>query len=156
MGIQRFICNWVERPINFSTKIFDWLSHLMFLAIRLWLFKEFFMSGLNKIQSWSTTVTLFKYEYKVPLLSPEYAAMLGTAAELALPLLLLLGIGARLPALFLFIFNLVAVTSYPDISPAGVIQHILWGFMILSLIAHGPGKISIDFLLNKKCPNYKY
>jgi putative oxidoreductase len=35
---------------------------------------------------------LFVYEYNVPFLNPEFAAWLGTAAELTLPVLLLVGI----------------------------------------------------------------
>lgn len=156
MGIKYFITQWIERPISATTIVFDWLSHLGFLAIRLWLFKVFFGAALTKIDSWSTTLSLFKYEYKVPLLPSEVAAYLGTAAELILPIMILVGVGARLPALLLFIFNIIAVISYPDISPAGVTQHILWGFMILAMMAHGPGKISLDYLLSRKCPNYRY
>lgn len=48
----------------------------------------------------------------MPLLAPAVAALLGTAAELALPVLLLLGLGTRFAALALFAFNVVAVISY--------------------------------------------
>ena len=44
--------------------------------------------GSTKIEDWNLTVALFENEYHVPLLSPPVAALLGTAAELALPVLL--------------------------------------------------------------------
>ncbi len=161
MSLNRSISKWVVGPMNISTTIFDKLSHLGFLAIRLWLFKVFFMSGLTKIQSWDTTLFLFKNEYDIPFLPPEFAAISGTAAELILPILLVLGVGARLPAFALFLFNIVAVIAYQsflfsDDGSAGLMNHILWGFMILAIMAHGHGKLSIDFLLQKICSKYKY
>lgn len=52
----------------------------------------FFISGLTKVRDWGTTVALFTEEYQVPFLSPTMAAFMGTAGELALPVLLLAGI----------------------------------------------------------------
>jgi len=46
----------------------QWLD----IAVRLYLFKVFFFSGLTKIQSWDSTVNLF-YDYNVPLLPAETA-----------------------------------------------------------------------------------
>jgi putative oxidoreductase len=114
------------------------------LGIRLYLAWVFFASALTKIQSWQTTLTLFEYEYAVPLLSPYAAALLGTVAELVLPVFIALGLGSRFAAIALFIFNAVAVVSYPDLSPAGYQQHLLWGFMITVLFFYGPGKLSLD------------
>ena len=42
-----------------------------------------------------STFALFAQEYKVPLLSPEIAAYLATAAECVLPILLVLGLLTR-------------------------------------------------------------
>lgn len=82
---------------------------------------------------------LFEYEYAVPLLSPTAAAYLGTAAELVLPVLLVLGLGGRFAALALFLFNIVAVISYPDLSDSGRQFHILWGILLAITMTHGPG-----------------
>jgi len=131
----------------------DWLSPLSILAIRLWVAWVFFKSGLTKINSWDSTLYLFEYEYAVPLLSPEMAAYLGTAAELSLPVLLALGLAGRFGAIALFIFNITAVLSYPDLNAAGIRDHQVWGIMLLVPLLHGPGKLSIDYLLCKKlCP----
>ena len=134
------------KGIAFVSPVFD-------LAIRLYVAKVFFLSGLTKIQSWDSTLSLFENEYAVPLLPPELAAYLGTAAELCLPPLLALGIGTRAVALAAFVFNLVAATSYPDISPAGIKDHILWGALLAVTFFHGPGKLSLDYLIARRSRN---
>ena len=123
------------------------LTPILGLAIRLYVANVFFTSGLTKIQSWDSTLALFEYEYAVPLLSPALAAYLGTAVELAAPGFLALGLAGRLAALVLFVFNIVAATSYPDISVAGVKDHILWGWLLAVVFFHGPGKLSVDHLI---------
>jgi len=124
------------------------LKPLLLLGFRLYVAQVFFLSGLTKIQSWSTTLTLFEYEYSVPLLSSDIAAYLGTATELIIPVLLALGLFTRPAALILFVFNIVAVIAYADISPAGVQQHIAWGVMIAVIFVFGAEKLSLDKLLS--------
>jgi putative oxidoreductase len=131
------------KVVEFFTPVFD-------LAIRLYVAKVFFMSGLTKIQSWDSTLALFENEYAVPLLPPELAAYLGTAAELCLPPLLALGLGSRAVALAAFVFNFVAATSYPDISEAGVKDHILWGTLLAVTFFHSPGGLSFDHLIARR------
>lgn len=125
------------------------LAPLTDLAIRLYVSWVFFKSGLLKIQSWESTLTLFEYEYAVPLLPPELAAYLGTAAELGLPVLVALGLLGRPAALALFIFNIVAVVSYPDLSDSGRQFHILWGLLLAVVMTHGPGCLSLDALIRR-------
>jgi len=128
------------------------LSPVLDLGIRLWLANAFFASGLTKIQSWSTTLTLFEYEYEVPVIGFELAAYLGTAAELVLPVLLAWGLATRPAAVALFVFNLVAMYSYPflqtDEGYAGYLEHLYWGLLMLVPIFHGPGRISLDYFLS--------
>lgn len=132
----------------------DWLSPLSILMIRLWVGWVFFRSGLTKISSWDSTMYLFENEYAVPLLPPEMAAYLGTAAELFLPVLLVFGLAGRFGAIALFVFNIIAVLSYPDLNAAGIRDHQVWGIMLLVPLLQGPGKLSLDYLLCKKfCPN---
>jgi putative oxidoreductase len=126
-----------------------WIAPIFDLAIRLYIAKIFFWSGLTKIQSWSTTLALFEYEYAVPLLPTDVAAVLGTAAELILPPLLVLGLVTRPAAIALFVFNFIAATSYPDISEAGLKDHFHWGFLMLVPLFHGPGKLSLDHLIRR-------
>lgn len=122
---------------------------LIDLLIRLWVANVFFKSGLTKLGNWDSTIALFENEYQVPLLSPELAAYFGTAAELGLPILLALGLGTRFAALALFVFNVVAVISYPDLSPAGLNEHIYWGLLMLVTIVHGGGKIALDHWIER-------
>lgn len=126
------------------------LKPVTLLVFRLWVAWVFFASGLTKIASWSSTLYLFKDEYQVPLLSPELAAYMGTAAELALPVFLTLGLLTRPAALALFVFNIVAVISYPFLhtptGAAGYWQHFFWGSMIWAVFVFGPGAISLDRL----------
>jgi len=143
------------RAFSRCTSFFTFLSPLFDLAVRLWVAQAFFMSGLSKIQSWSSTLALFNYEYGVPLLPPPAAAVLGTAAELTLPVLIAVGLATRLSSLALFLFNLVAVYAYgsflfSDEGTAGLQQHILWGVLLTMLVFHGPGKLSLDYLLLRR------
>ncbi|MFO1313253.1 MAG: DoxX family protein [Burkholderiales bacterium] len=142
----------VTRANRLYNRAEDWLDKLQSLfalAIRLYLARVFIASALTKIQDWGITLSLFENEYHVPLLSPAAAALLGTAAEFALPLLLVAGLGTRFAALALFAFNAVAVISYPDLSDAGLKDHVLWGALMLVLAVYGPGKLSADRLLSR-------
>lgn len=128
----------------------DRFQPLFGLAIRLYVARVFLLSGLTKLNDWTITVALFENEYKVPLLSPAVAALLGTIAELGLPILLVLGLGTRFAAFALFAFNIIAVISYPDLSDAGLKDHILWGALLLVTFFHGPGKWSLDHVIGRR------
>jgi len=132
------------RAYGAVTAIVDTLQPLFALSIRLYLGRVFIASGLIKLMNWDSTLALFAYEYHVPLLPPALAAILGTAAEVLLPVFLVAGLGTRFVAFALFAFNIVAATSYPDLSPAGLKDHILWGTLMIVLFVYGPGKFSID------------
>jgi putative oxidoreductase len=127
----------------------EFVSPVIDLALRAWVAMAFFKSGLTKIESWDSTLFLFANEYHVPLLPPELAAYLGTAAELSLPVLLILGLGGRFAAAALFIFNIIAVISYPDLGEVGLRDHQVWGLMLLVTLLHGPGPLSIDHWLRR-------
>lgn len=114
------------------------------LLARLYVAQVFFLSGLTKLRDWDTTLALFMDEYKVPVLSPAVAAVMGTAGELGLPVLLALGLGSRFAALGLSVVNVVAVLSLSDIAPAALEQHILWGALLAGLAVFGPGGLALD------------
>ena len=127
-----------------------WLTPTFDLAIRLYVAQAFFKSGLTKIEDWGATLALFQYEYQVPVLSPALAAVMGTAGELGLPLLLALGLAARFGAAGLSVMNVVAVISYADLSDLGRQDHVLWGALLLVTLLHGPGRWSLDHWLQRR------
>jgi putative oxidoreductase len=114
------------------------------LVARLYLAQVFFASGLTKLRDWDTTLALFTDEYQVPLLPPDVAAVLGTAGELVLPVLLALGLAGRFAAAGLFVVNAVAVVSLMEIAPAALQQHLFWGSLLLALVLWGPGRWAAD------------
>jgi len=130
----------------------DTLQPLFALAVRLWVAWQFLKSGILKAQDWESTLFLFQEEYRVPLLSPELAALAGTAGELVFPVLLGLGLFGRFAALGLSAVNVLAVVSYAHVLlesgfEAALGQHILWGFMLLVVAIYGPGSLSADGLI---------
>ncbi|SEB25487.1 DoxX family protein [Variovorax sp. YR216] len=122
------------------------------LGVRLFVASVFFKSGLTKIATWSSTLSLFENEYAVPLLPPEVAAYLGTGVELLFPVLLAIGLGTRFSAFVLFVFNIIAVVSYPDLGAVGLRDHQTWGLLLLVTLLHGPGKLSLDHLVARRFP----
>ena len=126
------------------TRLLDALQPLAALLARLYVGQVFFLSGLTKLRDWGTTVALFTDEYKVPFLPPELAAVLGTAGELVLPVLLVIGLAGRFSALGLFVVNVVAVISLSEIAPAVLQQHILWGALLAALAIYGLGPWTLD------------
>jgi putative oxidoreductase len=117
------------------------------LAARLYVGQAFFLSGLTKLRNWDTTLALFADEYHVPLLPPDVAAVAGTTGELALPVLLVLGLAGRFAAAGLSVVNVVAVLSLAEIAPAALQQHVFWGSLLVGLLLWGPGRWSLDRLV---------
>lgn len=126
------------------TAVLDNARPLAALLARAYLAQVFFLSGLTKLRDWDTTLLLFTEEYRVPLLSPSVAAVMGTAGELVLPVLLLFGLAGRFAALGLSVVNAVAVISLADIAPAALQQHITWGVLLAALALYGVGRWSVD------------
>jgi putative oxidoreductase len=125
------------------------------LFVRIWVGWVFLKSGWLKIQDWDSTLALFRDEYRVPLLLPPLAAVVGTAGELLFPIFLIAGLAGRLSALGLFAVNALAVISYAHVLyqegfEAAIGPHYLWGFMLLVLTFYGPGTLSVDQLLARR------
>lgn len=129
------------------------------LLFRFWVALAFWRAGVVKFDDPSGTSYLFNNEYHVPLLSGDAAAFLGTWVELITPWFLGFGIFGRLTAVFLFVYNVIAVISYPDLWPHGFwhglvggdfADHKVWAMMLLMLIARGPGAWSVDRLFRRK------
>lgn len=126
------------------------LQPVMLLVLRLWIAHIFFNSGLVKIEDFNNTVDLFRDEYKVPLLPPYFAAVMGTLFELTCPVLLTLGLGARLATLPLLAMTAVIQFTYDQHT-----DHYYWAMLLGTILAFGPGKLSLDYVLSKRF-NIKY
>jgi putative oxidoreductase len=119
------------------------------MALLLFIFRfsigsVFWNAGLTKIASWQTTVTLFQNEYKVPLLPPEISAYMATTIELTCPVLLVLGLAARLATLPMLAQTFVIeVFVYPE----DWIEHLTWASMLFLILTRGPGVLSLDHWL---------
>jgi putative oxidoreductase len=129
---------------DWADKALDALQPAATLLARLFVAQVFFSSGLTKFRDWDITLALFTDEYKVFFLSPPLAAAMGTMGEIALPVLLVLGLGGRFAALGLSFVNIVAVISLAEIAPAALQQHITWGVLLAALALFGPGRWALD------------
>lgn len=120
------------------------LQPLAQLAARAYLAQVFLSSGWLKLRDWDSTLSLFADYYQVPLLPPTLAAWAGTAGEVVLPVLLLLGLGGRFAALGLSVVNAVAALSLPEIGDGALTQHLFWGSLLAGLALWGPGPWALE------------
>ncbi|NDP38481.1 MAG: DoxX family protein [Rhodoferax sp.] len=94
-----------------------------------------------------SVVQLFRDEYRLPLIAPEVAATLAATAEHVFPLLILVGLATRLSALALLGMTMtIQLLVYPDAYPT----HGTWAAVLLYLMAHGPGKLSLDHWIARR------
>ena len=114
---------------------------LVQLVTRIAVGHVFWASAQSKLASWPVTLQLFALEYRVPVLPPDLAASLATAAELSGSVLLFAGLLTRLAALQLL--GVVAVIQL-FVFPGNWPEHLLWASGLLLLLARGPGMISLD------------
>jgi putative oxidoreductase len=117
------------------------------LVSRIAVASVFWRSGQTKVVGLSIreeTFALFRDVYKVPLLPPDVAAYLSTIGEHVFSVLLVVGLASRLSAIgLLFMTAVIELFIFPDGWP----EHILWTGLLLSIIARGPGAISLDHLI---------
>ncbi|WLQ12573.1 DoxX family protein [Hahella aquimaris] len=138
-------------PFQWGIKAVEMLQPIYLLAIRIYLAKIYFMSGMTKIKSWSTTLALFEYEYSVPVVSPAFAAYSSTAVELICSVLLVVGFGARIGAAGLLVLSIVGIYSAAElIGAVGVKELLFWGGLLSVIVAYGPGLLSADHWLRKR------
>jgi putative oxidoreductase len=132
------------------------LPSLTQLVLRFGLAVPFWRSGVNKwdgfLQLSDVATLLFSTEFKLhlpggpyPFPAPEAMAFLSGAAEILLPILLVLGLATRLAAFGLLIMTLVVELTVPDGWPI----HVTWAAMALGVMAWGPGRISLDHWIAK-------
>ncbi|MBC3876045.1 DoxX family protein [Undibacterium flavidum] len=132
-------------------------SDVFALGLRVFMSWQFLKSAIAKLGDWTATIELFRDEYQVPLLSPEFAAFAGTAGELIFGALLIAGLFSRLSALGLLLVNIMAVVSYPILwnldCPAALNDHFYWGILLCVSVVFGAGRISLDYWLTRLAKN---
>lgn len=112
----------------------------------------FWSSGRTKVEGWNIfevsdkTLFLFQEEYKVPLLKPEIAALMAQVAEHVFPVLLFVGLAARFSALALLGMTLVIEVF---VYPYAYVVHATWAAILLMLVKHGAGAVSLDSLIKR-------
>ena len=127
---------------------------LVQLVMRVALAVPFWKSGILKwtgfLQLSDTAVTLFTDEFMLHLPGgpyhypmPAVMAFLSGCGEITFPVLLVLGFATRFAALGLLFMTLIVELTVPDGWPI----HITWAAMALGIMAWGPGRISIDYLV---------
>ncbi len=142
------LVNWLDAGRRLAERI---PYALVALVARFAVASAFWRSGQTKVEGFfhikDNTFFLFREEYKVPLLPPDFAAYVTTIAEHVLPVLLVVGLASRLSALGLIIMTLVIqLFVYPDAWPT----HLLWFAPLLLILARGPGALSLDHLIWKR------
>ncbi len=142
------LMNWLDAGRRLAERI---PYALVALVARVAVASAFWRSGQTKVEGFfhikDNTFFLFREEYKVPLLPPDFAAYVTTIAEHVLPVLLVVGLASRLSALGLIIMTLVIqLFVYPDAWPT----HLLWFAPLLLIVARGPGALSLDHLIWKR------
>lgn len=124
---------------------------VLLLVARLGIASVFFLSGRTKVVGLFTikpsTFDLFRTDYALPLVPPEWAARMATTSEHLFPILLVLGLFTRgSAAALLGMTTVIEIFVYPDAWPT----HLSWAAILLPLIARGAGSFSLDHLFSRK------
>ena len=151
-GVIRLIGLLVDRA-NLLVRVVAQPS-LVQLIMRFALAVPFWRSGILKwdgfLQLSDTAVTLFTDEFMLhlpggpyPFPAPTLMGFLSGSGEIIFPILLVLGLATRFAALGLLCMTVIVELTVPDGWPV----HITWAAMALGIMAWGPGRFSVDYLL---------
>lgn len=150
VSVARFVDR-VERIVGAVA-----LPSLVQLVLRFALATPFWKSGMLKWDGFlrlsDTAVSLFTDEFMLhlpggpyPFPAPTAVAFLSGCAEITFPILLALGLATRFAALALLFMTLIVELTVPDGWPI----HMTWAAMALAIIAYGPGRLSLDFVIRR-------
>mgnify|MGYP003648584280 CR=1 FL=1 len=132
--------------------LLDKLTDLPLLIFRVVLVYGFYSPALYKISDFSGTASWFE-SLGVPF--PTLNAYMAGITEFAGVILLTLGLGTRLISFPLIITMIVAIftvhigNGFPAIHN-GIEIPLYFIFMLLTLMVYGPGKLSIDYLIQRR------
>ncbi|AYG62721.1 DoxX family protein [Rhizobium jaguaris] len=126
------------------------------LVLRVGLAVPFWRSGILKwdgfLQLSDTAVELFTDEFMLhlpggpyPYPAPAVMAFLSGSGEVVFSTLLVLGLATRFAATGLLAMTAIVELTVPDGWPV----HITWAAMALGVMAWGPGRLSLDYLVRR-------
>ncbi len=129
-------------------------------VLRIALALPFFRSGLTRWDGFlslsPSAAYLFEEEFKLHIFgrlydfpAPLVMAHIVGLAEITLPVLLMLGLATRFAALGLLIMTGVIQPAVPD---GWANFHLYWAALAIAIIALGPGRFSLDDLINGLTP----
>lgn len=131
--------------------------HIAPPMMRIALALPFLRSGLTRWDDFPSlspgTIYLFEEQFRLHILGSEYPlpapdrfALATAIAEIALPVLLIAGLGTRVAA-----FGLLAMTAVIQlVVPDGWANfHLYWAALALGIMATGPGMFSLDHAIGK-------
>jgi putative oxidoreductase len=136
------------KPCPIRNTITLLLTPIIDFLLRLVVAYPFFLSGLTKwtyVKNDQLDTLYFLFEdYNVPFLPVNIAALMATAGELILPILLTFGIVTRLGALGLLVMTAVIYNA------DGNAHAVYWAVITAYFVIHGAGKISVDNLVLRR------
>lgn len=100
-------------------------------------------AGTTYLFEESFKLHVFGSVYDLP--APDFLALLVAVAEIMLPIMLVFGFATRLAALALLVMTGVIQLIFPE---GWANFHLYWAALAIAVIAFGPGKLSIDHLLD--------
>ncbi|WP_417628318.1 DoxX family protein [Pararhodobacter aggregans] len=122
-------------------------TDLVQLAARIFVGVTFWLSARTKVEGLSikpSTFYLFEHEYALPLIPPDWAAVLATLGEHAFSVLIIAGLCTRLSAAGLLTMTaVIQIFVYPE----AWVLHGTWAASLLAVLAYGPGRLSVDRVL---------
>ena len=138
---------------------------LVAVALRLVMARVFFLDGQTRIEGMRLPINIYGFDFSFVLpmqvrietfaaflsqyaalpVPPVLGAYLLSAAEIILPIMLVLGLGTRIAALGLLVMTaLIQIYVTPQ---ALWTLHIYWAAILLVLLTRGAGQISIDHII---------
>ena len=147
------VAQWSSRmsAVSLAGHAMRWLDRipyaLLAIPLRLAVATVFWNSAQSHLANWDSTLYLFETDYALPFLPPGPAAYLAVTIEVVTPILLVLGLLTRAATLVLLgMTTVIEVFVYPEAWPT----HIQWAAMLFVLLARGPGKLSLDWLIRRR------
>jgi putative oxidoreductase len=147
-----------ERLVRTALGWIAWTGGLLAAPVaRLALAIPFLKSGLTKWSGWfhvspvadflfSSMFQLHIFGHLYPFPIPDVLAHIDAVTEILFPVLLIAGLATRFSALSMLV--MIGVIQLTD--PSGWANfHLPWAGLALAIMALGPGKLSLDFAIER-------